>query len=69
LAKHAPPIDFSATFDSLDVLEKIVRHFYLRGLIEESIGVEADWKAVDAAFVQAAAIAREVAIVTHNCPR
>jgi hypothetical protein len=46
LAKHAPPIDFTATFDSLDVLERIVRHFYLRGLIEESMGVDADWKAV-----------------------
>jgi FkbM family methyltransferase len=65
LAKHAPPIDFMATFDSLDVLEKVVRHFYLRGLIEQSMGVEADWKAVDAALVQAASIAKEVAKYRH----
>ena len=65
LAKHAPPIDFAATYDSLDVLEKIVRHFYLRGLIEQSVGPEADWKAVDAAFVQAAAVAKDVARYRH----
>jgi hypothetical protein len=47
------------------VLEKVVRHFYLRGLIEESMGNETDWKAVDAAFVQAAAIARDVAKYRH----
>jgi hypothetical protein len=41
------------------------RSFYLRGLIEESMGVDADWKAVDAAFVQAAAIARDVAKYRH----
>jgi hypothetical protein len=65
LAKHAPPIDFTATFDSLDVLEKIVRHFYLRGLIEQGMGIETDWKAADSAFVQAAAIARDVAKYRH----
>ena len=32
LAKHAPPIDFTATLDSLDVLEKVMRRFYFRGL-------------------------------------
>jgi hypothetical protein len=41
------------------VLEKVMRHFYLRGLIEESMGIETDWKAADSAFVQAAAIATE----------
>jgi hypothetical protein len=65
LAKHAPPIDFTAAFDSLEVLEKIVRHFYLRGLIEQSAGVETDWKAADAALVQAASIAKDVVKYRH----
>jgi hypothetical protein len=29
-----------------------MRRFYLRGLIEEKMGAETDWKAADAAFVQ-----------------
>lgn len=65
LAKHAPPIDFTATYDSLDVLEKVMHRFYLRGLIEESMGIETDWKAANSAFVQAAAIARDVAKYRH----
>jgi hypothetical protein len=35
LAKNSPPIDYAASFDSLDVMEKIMRHFYLRAVIEE----------------------------------
>ena len=35
LAKSAPPIDYAAALDSLDVMEKIMRHFHLRALIEE----------------------------------
>jgi hypothetical protein len=31
----APPIDFAGSFDSLDIMEKVMRHFYLRALIEE----------------------------------
>jgi hypothetical protein len=65
LAKNAPPIDYAASYDSLDILEKVMRRFYLRGLIEEKMGVEADWKAADSAFVQAAAIARDVAKYKH----
>ena len=42
-----------------------MRRFYLRGLIEEKMGVETDWKAADSAFVQAVAIAREVAKYRH----
>jgi hypothetical protein len=38
-------------------MEKVMRRFYLRGLIEEKMGAETDWKTADAAFVQAAAIA------------
>jgi hypothetical protein len=46
-------------------MEKVMRRFYLRGLIEEKMGVETDWKAADSAFVQAVAIAREVAKYRH----
>jgi hypothetical protein len=35
LAKNAPPIDYAAAYDSLDIMEKVMRHFYLRALIEE----------------------------------
>ena len=65
LAKNAPPIDYAASYDSLDILEKVMRRFYLRGLVEESMGIETDWKAADSAFVQAAAIARDVAKYKH----
>jgi hypothetical protein len=65
LAKNAPPIDYAAAYDSLDILEKVMRRFYLRGLIEESMGIETDWKTADSAFVQAAAIARDVAKYRH----
>jgi len=30
-SKSAPPIDYAAALDSLDVMEKIMRHFHLRG--------------------------------------
>jgi hypothetical protein len=53
-------IDYAAAYDSLDILEKVMRRFYLRGPIEEKMGAETDWKAADAAFVQAAAIAEKV---------
>jgi hypothetical protein len=65
LAKNAPPIDYAATYDSLDVMEKVMRRFYLRGLVEESMGTETDWKMADSAFVQAAAIAEKVARYRH----
>jgi hypothetical protein len=65
LAKNVPPIDFTGALDSLDVMEKVMRRFYLRGLIEESMGVETDWKVADAAFVQAVAIAEKVAKYRH----
>jgi hypothetical protein len=35
LAKNALPIGFAASFDSLDIMERVMRHFYLRALIEE----------------------------------
>jgi hypothetical protein len=46
-------------------MEAAMRHFYLRAQIEKSAGEYADWKAVDAAMVQAASIAKEVAAYRH----
>jgi hypothetical protein len=34
--------DFAAGYDSLAVMEQVMRHFYLRALIEEGMGAEAD---------------------------
>jgi hypothetical protein len=65
LAKNAPPIDYAASYDSLDIMEKVMRRFYLRGLIEEKMGAETDWKAADSAFVQAVTIAEKVAKYRH----
>jgi hypothetical protein len=53
LAKNAPPIDFAASFDSLDIMEQVMRHFYLRARIEERMGAQADWNAVDALMQKA----------------
>jgi hypothetical protein len=40
-----------------------MRHFYIKAKVEKSLGEKADWKAVDAAMVQAAALAEKVAAV------
>ena len=42
-----------------------MRRFYLRGLIEEKMGTEIDWKAANSAFVQAVTIAEKVAKYRH----
>jgi hypothetical protein len=39
-----------------------VRHFYLKALIEKSAGEHADWKAMDAAEMQAASAGGAVAV-------
>jgi hypothetical protein len=57
--------DVKLSLDSLGVMEEAMRHFYLRAQIEKSAGEYADWKAVDAAMVQAASIAKEVAAYRH----
>jgi hypothetical protein len=46
-------------------MEKVMRRFYLRGLVEESMGTETDWKMADSAFVEAASIAEKVARYRH----
>jgi hypothetical protein len=65
LAKNAPPIDFAASFDSLDIMEQVMRHFYLRARIEERMGAQADWNAVDALMQKALAAAEKVARYRH----
>jgi hypothetical protein len=57
--------DVKISLDSLGVMEEAMRHFYLSAQIEKSAGEYADWKAVDAAMVQAAALAKEVAAYRH----
>ena len=37
-AKNAPPIDFKASFGSLEIMEGVMRHFYLRALIVQRMG-------------------------------
>jgi hypothetical protein len=65
LAKNAPPIDFAASFDSLDIMERVMRHFYLRARIEERMGAQADWNAVDSLMQKALAAAEKVARYRH----
>jgi uncharacterized protein (DUF849 family) len=45
--------------------EEAMRQFYFKAMIEKSAGEHADWKAVDAAILQAAAMAKEVAPYWH----
>jgi hypothetical protein len=46
-------------------MERVMRHFYLRALIEERMGVEADWNAVDSLKRKALAAAEKVARYRH----
>jgi hypothetical protein len=57
--------DLKVSLNSLDVLEQAMRHFYIRAMVEKSMGEKADWKAVDAAMVQAAVLAEKVAAFRH----
>jgi len=63
-------IDFKSLFDSLEIMEGVTRHFFLRALIEESMGSQTDWNAVDSLMLKALAAAEKLpVIVTRNCPR
>jgi hypothetical protein len=42
-------------------MEKIMRHFYLRAVIEERMGSQTDWNAVDSLMLKALAAAEKVA--------
>jgi hypothetical protein len=46
-------------------MEKVMRHFYLRALIEERIGSQTDWNAVDSLMLKALAAAEKVARYRH----
>jgi hypothetical protein len=65
LAKNAPPVDFKASFDSLEIMEGVMRHFYLRALIEQRMGPQADWGVVDALMLKTLAAAEKVARYRH----
>jgi hypothetical protein len=65
LAKNSPPIDYTGKFDSLDIMERVMRHFYLRALIEERIGSHTDWNAVDTLMLKALGAAEKVARYRH----
>jgi hypothetical protein len=57
--------DLKVSLDSLAVLEQAMRHFYIKAMVEKSLGERADWRAVDAAMIQAAAMAEKVATYRH----
>jgi hypothetical protein len=63
--KNAPPIDFKAPLDSLEIMEGVMRHFYLRALIEQRMGPQADWSVVDALMLKTLAAAEKVARYRH----
>jgi hypothetical protein len=65
-AKSAPPIDFKASFDSLEIMEGVTRHFYLRALVEQRMGSQADWNAVDSLMLKALTAAEKVARYRHT---
>jgi hypothetical protein len=46
-------------------LEEVMRHFYLKAMVEKSLGARTDWKAVDVAMVQAGHAAERVAAFRH----
>jgi hypothetical protein len=60
-----PPIDFKASLDSLEIMEGVMRHFYLRALIEQRMGDDADWNSVDALMLRTLAAAEKVARYRH----
>jgi hypothetical protein len=64
-AKNAPPIDFKASLDSLDLMEGVMRHFYFRALVERSVGDEANWDKVDALMLKTLTAAEKVARYKH----
>jgi hypothetical protein len=65
ITKNAPPIDFKASLDSLEIMEGVMRHFYLRALIEKRMGPQADWSVVDGLMLKTLAAAEKVARYRH----
>ena len=63
--KNAPPIDFKAPLDSLDIMEGVMRHFYFRAMIERAVGSWPNWDKVDALMLKTLAAAEKVARYKH----
>jgi hypothetical protein len=59
------PIDFKAPLDSLEIMEGVMRHFYLRALSEQCMADDADWNSVDALMLKVLAAAEKVARYRH----
>jgi hypothetical protein len=62
---RAARIDTTVQLDSLGVLEEVLRHFYLKAGILESLGEQGDFDAVDRAWSEVGRWAREVAQYRH----
>jgi hypothetical protein len=54
------------SLDSLDVMQQVMRHFYIKAKVKRSSGPAAYWKAVDATMLHVAAMAREIAPYRHQ---
>jgi hypothetical protein len=65
LGRLASGQSFKASFDSLEIMEGVMRHFYLRALIEQRMGPQADWSVVDALMLKTLAAAKKVARYRH----
>jgi hypothetical protein len=46
-------------------MKQVMRHFYLRALIEERMGSQTDWNAVDTLMLKSLAAAEKVARYRH----
>ena len=64
-AKNAPRSISRLSLDSLEIMEGVMRHFYLRALIEQRMGPQADWSVVDALMLKTLAAAEKVARYRH----
>jgi hypothetical protein len=58
-------IDTTISLNSLAVLEEVMRHFYLKAKILESMGQEGDYGEVDKAWSETGRWAKEVAAFRH----
>jgi hypothetical protein len=58
-------VNFKASLDSLEVMEGVMRHFYLRAMTEQRMGDDADWNSVDALMLKVLAAAEKVARYRH----
>jgi hypothetical protein len=58
-------IDPTIQLDSLGVLEQAMKHFFIKAQVLEQMGKEADFDAVDQAWMQRAKLAEKVAQFRH----